>query len=380
MHKQELLALCALLIILIGFPMSVFAYQYVYLPSTHGEAKVIDLVARAPEVGGWDPEYITVNKGDTVRLRITGHDVVHGFAIGKLGIDVEPIIPGEVTTVEFVADKVGRFTYYCNVWCDPYHYRMRGTLEVVDPAASDVIARSEATKQSQGTDFSELDIDSPHEVEFYPANPPSAVRGQALADQIALPALGDGLTTRLSVSTELDEVSAKSELAKVLRSQSPSAVFKAIRQEDSTASLSDEEVWDLVAYLWSTTTTPERLATGEALYAKNCAACHGETGGGDGPGGRYLGEQPTDSTAVGTTHGETGHRHEESGSHLEKQPTDFTDARTMAGGSSQIYYAKIRRGGMGTGMPYWGTIFTEEETWSIVDYLWTFLFEEAKTE
>ena len=65
---------------------------------------------------------------------------------------------------------------------------------------------------------------------------------------------------------------------------------------------------------------------------------------------------------------------------MEAQPTDFTDARTMAGGSSQIYYAKIQRGGMGTGMPYWGTIFTEEETWSIVDYLWTFLFKDVKTE
>jgi len=328
MHKQELLALCALLVILIGFPVSVFAYQYVYLPTTHGEIKVIDLVARAPESGGWDPEYITVNKGDTVRLRIAAHDVVHGFAIGKLGIDVGAIVPGEVATIEFVADRVGQFTYYCNVWCSPYHYRMRGTLEVVDPATPDVIARSEATKQSQGPDFSELDIDSPHEAESYPANPPSATQGRALADQIELPALGD------------------------LRSQSPSAVFQTIREGEVAASLSDEEVWDLVAYLWSSATTPEQQALGETLYAKNCAACHGETGGGDGPGGRYI----------------------------EERPTDFTNAKTMAGGSSQIYYAKIRRGGMGTGMPYWGPIFTEEETWSIVDYLWTFLFEEAKTE
>jgi cytochrome c oxidase subunit 2 len=323
MHKQELLALCALLVIVIGFPTGVFAYQYVYLPTTHGEIKVIDLVARAPEAGGWDPEYITVNKGDTVRLRIIGHDVVHGFAIGKMGIDVGSIIPGEVATVEFVADKVGRFTYYCNVWCDPYHYRMRGTLEVVDPAVPDALPMTEA-----GSDFAELDIDSPHEAEFYPANPPSAIRGRALAKQIELPALGD------------------------LHSQSPSAVFETIREGEAAASLSDEEVWDLVAYLWSTATTPEQLATGEALYAKNCAACHGESGGGDGPGGRYM----------------------------EEQPTDFTNARTMTGGSSQIYYAKIRRGGMGTGMPYWGTIFTEEETWGIVDYLWTFLFRDAKAE
>ena len=323
MNKQELLARCAVLLIIVGFPVSVFAYQYVYLPATHGEAKVIDLVARAPEAGGWLPEVITVNKGDTVRLRITGHDVVHGFAIGRLGIDVGPIIPGDVTTVEFVADEVGRFTYYCNVWCSPYHYRMRGTLEVVDPAAPDAPLAAE-----EGPSFAGLDIDSPHEAEFYPASPPSAARGRALADQIELPDLDD------------------------LRGQSPSAVFQTIRQGEAAASLSDEEVWDLVAYLWLGATTPERLSQGEALYAKNCVGCHGEAGGGDGPGSRYL----------------------------EEPPTDFTNARTMAGGSSQIYYAKIRRGGMGTGMPYWGTIFTEEETWSIVDYLWIFLFKDAKTE
>ncbi len=367
MYKQELLALCALLIILIGFPTGIFAYQYVYLPATYGGVEVIDLVARAPKAGGWDPEYITVNKGDTVRLRIIGHDVVHGFAIGKLGIDVGPIVPGEIATVEFVADKAGRFTYYCNVWCDPYHYRMRGTLEVLDPAALDtpLVAEEEPVlSEAEGPGSVRLDIDSPHEAEFYPTNPPSAVRGRALADRIELPALGDGST----------------ELAEVLRRQSPSAVFQAIRKEKAVASLSDEEVWDVVAYLWSTATTPERLVTGETLYARNCAACHGETGGGDGPGSRYLEEQPPDFTEAGAMHDETGPKEGAGGHHLEKRPTDFTDAKTMAGGSSAIYYAKIRRGGMGTGMPHWGSIFTEEETWSIVDYLWTFLFKEAKME
>jgi cytochrome c oxidase subunit 2 len=319
MQKQELLALGVLLIILVGFPTGVFAYQYAYLPNTPDEAQVIDLVARAPEAGGWNHEYITVNKGETVHLRITGQDVVHGFAIGKLGIDTGPILPGEPVTVEFVADEVGQFTFYCNVWCSPYHYRMRGTLEVVDPAVPNAPSVAEEAFELDAG----IDVDSPHEAEFYPSSRPSAVRGQVLADQIEIPAPLD------------------------LRQQSPSAVFQAIRERNSTTS--DEEIWDLVAYLWFTSTTPERLAEGQALYAQNCAACHGETGSGDGPGNRYV----------------------------EERPTDFTNASTMAGGSSAIYYAKIRRGGMGTGMPYWGTIFTEEETWSIVDYLWAFLFEDA---
>jgi mono/diheme cytochrome c family protein len=30
---------------------------------------------------------------------------------------------------------------------------------------------------------------------------------------------------------------------------------------------------------------------------------------------------------------------------------------------------------MGTGMPGWGPIFTKEQTWALVAYLWTFQFE-----
>lgn len=55
-------------------------------------------------------------------------------------------------------------------------------------------------------------------------------------------------------------------------------------------------------------------------------------------------------------------------------PVDFTNARNMLGASSTILQGKIIRGGMGTGMPYWGPIFTESQIWSIVNYLWTFQF------
>jgi hypothetical protein len=56
-------------------------------------------------------------------------------------------------------------------------------------------------------------------------------------------------------------------------------------------------------------------------------------------------------------------------------PVAFTEPRSMLGGSSNIYYAKVRRGGMGTGMPSFGAIFTPDETWMLVDYLWTFVFQ-----
>jgi len=106
----------------------------------------------------------------------------------------------------------------------------------------------------------------------------------------------------------------------------------------------EQKRWDVVATLWSFATTTDRLDLGQRLFLKNCAACHGERGAGNGPGGKH---QP-------------------------KKPADFTDARRMLAGTSVLYTAKIRRGGMGTGMPYWGSIFTEEELAALVDYMWTF--------
>jgi hypothetical protein len=56
-------------------------------------------------------------------------------------------------------------------------------------------------------------------------------------------------------------------------------------------------------------------------------------------------------------------------------PTDFTQAEHMLAASPAHLQGKILRGGMGTGMPYWGPIFTDPQTWDLVAYLWTFQFD-----
>ena len=332
MNRQEVLALCGVFLILVVFPVAVFAYRRESLQASGPGVRVIDLLARAPEAGGWYPEVIAVNKGDRVRLRITGQDVVHGFVVGRLGIDAGRILPGETAVVEFVADRIGRFTYYCNAWCSPSHYRMRGTLEVRDPLVPDELLISDVEPVSG---LEGVDIDAPHEAQRYPVARPSAVRGSVTYRRLFGPDLPS--------AEELEK----------LRVQSPSDVFLSIEEGrfpgevlGSEVAPTTQEIWDIVSYFWSLTTTPEKLAVGQALYGKNCAACHGETGAGDGPGGR----------------------------HLEVPPVDFTQARTTAGGTGALYEAKMKRGGMGTGMPYWGAIFTAEEQRSLVDYLWTFLF------
>ena len=66
--------------------------------------------------------------------------------------------------------------------------------------------------------------------------------------------------------------------------------------------------------------------------------------------------------------------HPESG-HGAQQPVDFSEFSEMLGASPAVLQGKILRGGMGTGMPYFGPIFTEQQTWMLVDYLWSFVFD-----
>ena len=126
------------------------------------------------------------------------------------------------------------------------------------------------------------------------------------------------------------------------------------------AGLNEAEAWDTVAYLWLGEMAPARVNAAVILYKKNCAACHGETGDGQGPGAELLAEQ-----GIG----------QHDGMDMTAEATILDDPNKMLGGASAIYYAKLRRGGMGTGMPSFGQVFTREETWSLVDLLWVFVFD-----
>jgi mono/diheme cytochrome c family protein len=147
------------------------------------------------------------------------------------------------------------------------------------------------------------------------------------------------------------------------RSHSPSQAFADL----SGTSLSESQRWDVVAYLWQSNTTPESLANGRVLYSQNCAACHGENGAGDGVFADNL--QSAGASSLQTMSGSVD---------MSMQtPVDFTDPTRMLGASPALLQGKILRGGMGTGMPMWGAIFTEDQTWSLVSYLYTFQFEEV---
>ena len=72
---------------------------------------------------GYNPNLITIKKGDRVRLNINNTDTKHGIRIPDLGISGNE-------SLEFVADKVGEFNWYCNKYCGDGYSQMQGKLIV----------------------------------------------------------------------------------------------------------------------------------------------------------------------------------------------------------------------------------------------------------
>ena len=81
----------------------------------------------------WDftPNTITLKEGDHVRLFLTSEDVVHGFMLKDYNINVK-IEPGQVTTVDFIANSSGEFQFRCSVLCGEGHRNQTGKL-IVEP-------------------------------------------------------------------------------------------------------------------------------------------------------------------------------------------------------------------------------------------------------
>ena len=61
------------------------------------------------------PNVIRVRKGDTVKIVLTNAGGHHNFVIDEFNVKMEPTDSGQVATVEFIADKIGTFEYYCGI-------------------------------------------------------------------------------------------------------------------------------------------------------------------------------------------------------------------------------------------------------------------------
>jgi cytochrome c oxidase subunit 2 len=99
------------------------------LPSTTPD-QVKELRLEAYKFGFRVLNDVVINKGDHVKITVTSTDGTHGLALPDFNVNISPINQGETKSAEFIADKSGTFTYFCNVPCGPGHSSMVGTLVV----------------------------------------------------------------------------------------------------------------------------------------------------------------------------------------------------------------------------------------------------------
>ena len=92
------------------------------------KGRVVPVVARKFE---FVPAQIQARKGERLVLQFTAPEVPMGANFADFGVRAD-IVPGQVTNLEFVPDKVGTFTFVCDVFCGSGHEDMSGTLVVTE--------------------------------------------------------------------------------------------------------------------------------------------------------------------------------------------------------------------------------------------------------
>ena len=185
----------------------------------------------------------------------------------------------------------------------------------------------------------------------YPLIPPDPAAGAANYAEKCAPCHGDtGLGDGPSASALPVPVGAIG-TAGVARPSTPAEWYTLVTKGDLERymppfnSLSDRERWDVIAYVYSLSTSAESIALGQEMYQANCAECHGTGGAGDGP----------------------------KAASLASAPRDFTDQAFMAEFSAAAMFGTIVQG-IDPVMPAFADKLDETEVWAISDYLRSLTF------
>ena len=134
-----------------------------------------------------------------------------------------------------------------------------------------------------------LDIQEPHATStplgpVFPQAPPDPRNGAPIYAEKCAPCHGDTGLGDGSESAMLENQAAPVGSADLARSSIPSDWYRLVTQGDLArfmppfSNLNDQQRWDVIAYLYTLSSTPRIVQTGEGLYLENCTECHGEDG------------------------------------------------------------------------------------------------------
>jgi mono/diheme cytochrome c family protein len=181
----------------------------------------------------------------------------------------------------------------------------------------------------------------------YPLVPPDPNQGAIIYAEKCTPCHGDTGKGDGPQASQLPNPVPPIGSLEVARQASPSEWYQIVTHGNLerfmpgfTNSLNDRQRWDVVAYVYSLSTSEETLAEGEAIYQLECAGCHGTQGLGDGP----------ESTGLGI------------------QPPSFQDKPRMAQQSATDLFQVISSGS-GQVMPAFAERLSEDQRWSVAAYV-----------
>ncbi len=130
-----------------------------------------------------------------------------------------------------------------------------------------------------------------------------------------------------------------------MRGESPANFFTIVSEGRGEMpafkdSLSPDDRWNVVFYVWRFSTTDQALGDGKQVYSTNCAACHGANGT-----GAVLGA------------------------------ADFTKTTLMASSAPRDFYQIVTQG-KGS-MPSWQGRLSQDKRWAVIDFIDTFIYDPA---
>jgi mono/diheme cytochrome c family protein len=194
-----------------------------------------------------------------------------------------------------------------------------------------------------------------------PTQTPSAMRGEALWAENCAPChgvsgRGDGATAQSPQMADNPPTDFTDRSAARQRSLADMfAVTKEGRMDRMMppwgGRLSDDQIWDVIAYAQTFATSPDELAAGEAIYHEDCQECHAANGSGAVPGAPDF----TDVAVIAT-----------------QSPQALFDVVSQGQGQMPAFSDQLPAGGEGAPG---GKALSEEERWQVVDYLRTFSYE-----
>ncbi len=179
--------------------------------------------------------------------------------------------------------------------------------------------------------------------ESFPPAPASAARGAPVFQKYCVNCHGEKADGDTTLARTLNPRPPNWHDAEFVRQRTPASLNRSIaRGVLGTAmigyegTLSEQDRWDVLAWLTQQHTPPTQLERGATLYAQQCASCHGAQGAGG-------------------------------------SASSLADPKTLAGRTGYSLFTAISGGLPGVANHSWESL-PEVDRWTIVEHIWTFMY------